>query len=298
MKKIALIHILLVFCTLVSVAGNGNLSVPFQFSLIPPVGTNGLKMAQYTNAVSVNMFLGISKNEKYFTASTLGNISSGYASGLQISGMFNRTGSGSKGLMAGGLFNATKGEFTGLQIAGLVNVAGKVRGVQLSALVNVADESDFPIGLVNIIGNGERGIALTYDILGNAVVSFRSGGRFTYGILGAGFNRKYGNILVTEAGYGIHIPVCGFFRIDNEFRFTAMDASTDSPDLNIGYSLLPSFTIGRHYNIFAGTSLCCLFSWSGNGDMSHSGLDIRTWDRGSSLRRLYLGYSAGIQYIF
>ena len=221
----------------------------FQFGIIPPVSTNGLKMKEFTNGVSVNMLLGLSENEKYLTVSGAGSIVSGQADGLQLSGLFNWTGGGS-GLMASSCINVTRGTFTGLQIAGLVNVADKVRGVQLSALVNVAQECDFPIGLINIIiiKNGEMGVAVTCDALGNAMVSFRSGGKYTYGIIGAGYNFRGGNGAVTEAGLGIHIPVCRFFRIDNELKATAMDATSEAASLNFSYLAAPSFVIGRHYS--------------------------------------------------
>ena len=98
----------------------------FQFGIIPPLSSNGLKMKEFTNGVSVNMLLGISKNERYLTVSGAGSIVSGQADGLQLSGLFNWAGGGS-GLMASSCFNVTRGTFTGLQIAGLVNVADKVR---------------------------------------------------------------------------------------------------------------------------------------------------------------------------
>ncbi len=232
----------------------------FQFGIIPPLSSNGLKMKEFTNGVSVNMLLGLSENEKYFTVSGAGSIVSGQADGLQLSGLFNWTGGGS-GLMASSCFNVTRGTFTGLQIAGLVNVADKVRGVQLSTLVNVAQECDFPIGLINIIKNGEMGVA------------------------------------VTEAGLGIHIPVCRFFRIDNELKATAMDATSEASSLNFSYLAAPSFIIGRHYNIFFGPSINFLSAPEGE-DALRPGLDIwHTYENGR-YKRAYLGYSVGVQYLF
>ena len=266
----------------------------FQFGIIPPVSTNGLKMREFTNGVSVNMLLGISKNERYLTVSGAGSIVSGQADELQLSGLFNWTGGGS-GLMASSCFNVTRGTFTGLQIAGLVNAADKVRGVQLSTLVNVAQECDFPIGLINIIKNGEMGVAVTCDALGNAIVSFRSGGKYTYGIIGAGYNFRGGNGAVTEAGLGIHIPECRFFRIDNELKATAMDATSEAASLNFSYLAAPSFIIGRHYNIFFGPSINFLSAPDGE-DALKPGLDIwHTYENGR-YKRAYLGYSVGVQY--
>ena len=199
--------------------------------------------------------------------------------------------------MASSCFNVTRGTFTGLQIAGLVNVADKVRGVQLSTLVNVAQECDFPIGLINIIKNGEMGVAVTCDALGNAMVSFRSGGKYTYGIIGAGYNFRGGNGTVTEAGLGIHIPVCRFFRIDNELKAIAMDATSEAASLNFSYLAAPSFVIGRHYNIFFGPSINFLSAPDGE-DALQPGLDIwHTYENGR-YKRAYLGYSVGVQYSF
>ena len=56
----------------------------FQFGIIPPLSSNGLKMREFTNGVSVNMLLGISKNERYLTVSGAGSIVSGQADGLQL----------------------------------------------------------------------------------------------------------------------------------------------------------------------------------------------------------------------
>ena len=69
-------------------------------------------------------------------------------------------------------------------------MANDVKGVQWAGLLNIARNSDVPIGLINIIKNGEMGMAVTYDGIGNAVASFRSGGKYTYGILGIGYNHK------------------------------------------------------------------------------------------------------------
>ena len=43
----------------------------FQFGIIPPVSTNGLKMREFTNGVSVNMLLGLSENERYLNVNSM-----------------------------------------------------------------------------------------------------------------------------------------------------------------------------------------------------------------------------------
>ncbi len=175
----------------------------------------------------------------------------------------------------------------------------EVTGVQFAALVNVAEESDFPIGIINIIKEGEKGIALTYDMLGNAVVSFRSGGKYTYGILGVGYNHKAdGNGITTEAGYGIHIPVCKWFELNNEFKATTIGASSSLPVLNFGYLFAPSFRIGKHYNLFGGVSFNYMMSQGTDNIGLFPETHLWTGHTEKLLQQTYIGYQAGFQFIF
>ena len=245
--------------------------------------------------------------------------------GLQIGGLANYNADGSKGVMIGGLSNIVRGEYDGmqlagvtniakeakglqlagvaniakevhgLQLAGVVNVAKRVRGVQFSSVLNIAEESNFPIGLVNIVKHGHMGVALTYDIMGNGLVSFRSGGRYTYGIVGVGLNQHTTHKLVAEAGYGIHIPVCDWLQVDNEMKATA---PINTSSVNFSYLLAPSVTLWKHCNLFGGPSL--------NYNMSETpaaeGLCPREvlWENADAALRqcMYIGYQVGVQYVF
>jgi len=288
--------------------------VPFHFSFMPPLSSNGINASQYTNGASFSILAGMSANERNFTFASISNVIANEARGLQFAGISNYIGKQGQGVAFAGITNITKGTYkgvqfagllntskdiTGLQFAGLLNIAGKVRGVQFAGLLNIAEESDCPIGLVNIVKRGEMGIALTYDILGNGIVSFRSGGKYTYGIIGFGYNHKLSgdNKTVAEAGYGVHIPCFSWFQINNEFKVTST-ATSDKPFLNASYSLLPSFKIKKHYNIFGGASL----NYSTTTEMDNQTLfpQNNLWKKhtDSRLQQLFIGYLVGIQYIF
>lgn len=247
------------------------------------------------------------------------NLTSGKYYGAQVSGIWNYSGCGSKGLMIGGVGNMAKGTFSGLQLGGLINIADnvngvqfsglinkahKVKGVQFATLVNIADENDFPIGFVNIIKNGEKGIALTYDLLGNTLLSFRSGGKYTYGILGVGYNHKLktGNKLVSEAGYGIHVPVIKWFQINNEIVATSISAFGDKDDsaniMNIGYRLMPSFRLWKHLNLFGGASINYLYSDSSGSEQILPGNHLWEKRKNEKVQQIYVGYQIGLQYTF
>ena len=231
MKKIQSVFIILLTVFHLSAQMNQGKYVPFHFSFIPPLSSNGINASQYTNGASFSILAGMSANERNFTFASISNVIANEARGLQFAGISNYIGKQGQGVAFAGMTNITKGTYkgvqlagitnysagesrgialaglnnaingnfkgvqfagllntskdiTGLQFAGLLNIAGKVRGVQFAGLLNIAEESDCPIGLVNIVKRGEMGIALTYDILGNGIVSFRSGGKYTYGIIG------------------------------------------------------------------------------------------------------------------
>lgn len=253
----------------------GNEGRGFQFAGLTNVNRNSFKGFQFAGLVN----------------------SGGDTKGLQFAGLSNVT-KAMKGFQFGGLVNIAK-DLDGAQFAGLINVAKKVNGVQFAGLINIAEDSDCPIGLINIIKNGEMGIAITYDAIGSAVVSFRSGGKYTYGILGVGYNYKVKeNSLVTEGGLGAHIPVVSWFRINNEIKASSLGSNSEKSVLNGGYSLIPAFKIGNHCELFAGASINYMKSWDRNSDElfpKHS-----LWQKSSStgLEQVYIGYQLGVQYIF
>ena len=247
---------------------------------------HGLQLAGLTN---------ISKDLYGMQISGLTNISRD-AYGLQLTGLSNVS-HDLYGMQLAGLFNCAKDVY-GLQFAGLVNVAKRARGVQFAAILNVAEESDFPIGLINIIKQGDKGVALTYDILGNAVMSFRSGGKYAYGILGVGCNAQIEERLVVEAGYGLQIPVCRWLDVNNEFKATTMGYNSGYTRSNFSYLLAPSLTLWRHCNLFAGASINYFMSDRASAAtlLPNAGLWRKEGDRG--IGQLYLGYQVGVQYVF
>ena len=229
--------------------------------------------------------------------SGVNNIAFGAFDGMQVAGVINYA-KKVRGAQIAGVTNIAK-NVKGLQFATVVNVAKKVKGVQFATLLNIAEECDFPIALVNIIKNGNMGVALSYDLLNNAMLSFRSGGKYTYGILGVGYNHKVndGAKVVAEAGYGIHVPVIDMLEINNEFKATSVGFSDDKVCFNFSYLLAPSFTYLNHYNVFCGVSFNYMYS---NYENSNDLMPSRClWSKdGNYNQRMFIGYQIGLQYIF
>jgi hypothetical protein len=70
--------------------------------------------------------------------------------------------------------NFRRGDLRGVQTAGIFNVARHVRGLQMG-IANVAGHNDYPVGIVNIIKDGEMVVGTGYNEIGSATVNFSSG---------------------------------------------------------------------------------------------------------------------------
>src|SRR5262249_49498222 len=120
--------------------------------------------------------------------------------GVQVAGYFNKA-CNVKGLQLAGYVNIA--DTVNTQVSGFINIA-KTAKVQLSGFINIADSCDYPIGIINIVKKGEKSIGVSYDINNTTMLTFRSGGRVLYGIIGLGynFNNRYENLMTAEAGIG------------------------------------------------------------------------------------------------
>ncbi|WP_418699251.1 hypothetical protein [Bacteroides sp.] len=322
MKKILL---LMIFCTVTSgiaFSQTAKKSSKFQLSFVPPLSTNGIKAYEYSNGASFNLLAGISRNEENFSFAGLSNVITNDAKGFQFAGLSNFIGNNGRGMLFSGLANITKGSYSGFQFAGLINIAKNangfqfaglinkaknVNGVQFAGIINIAENSDFPIGLINIIKNGEKGIAVTYNELGSTMVTFRSGGKVTYGIIGVGYNHKVSNRAYTvEAGLGAHINCLSWLRINNELKVASFgysnnpfiaDSKLSNPVFHVNYSLMPAFRTSRHFELFGGPSINYINARNTDSELipNHS-----IWKQSGSTRiqQIYVGYQVGVQYIF
>lgn len=251
------------------------------------------------------------KDMEGFQSGGLGNVADSLK-GLQLGGLINIAGQ-TKGVQFGGLGNISgdmkgfqfgglgniSGRVNGFQFGGLFNIARQVEGVQFAGLVNIAESCDYPIALLNIIRDGEYALGVSYNETGTILLTFRSGGRITYGILGVGYNYKTeGSGFTTEGGFGIHIPVTRWLRINNEIKGGVCSNFSDDPTFYTNYALLPAFRLNPHVEIFAGPSLNYLQS----DDTANTKIfpDHSLWKKygDSRLQQIYIGFQAGAHYIF
>lgn len=239
---------------------------------------------------------------------------SGAVAGFQLAGLGNCVGNEGSGVLFSGLTNIVKNSYSGAQVAGLINVSGdvdgfqfagliniakEVSGVQFAGLLNIADRSDYPIGLINIIKEGEMSIAATYNEIGTAGVTFRSGGKVTYGILGVGYNhRTKGDAFTSMGGLGAHININSWLRVNNEITIETLGNFSDEVTFKAGYALMPAFRIGQHVELFGGPSI--IFMQTDDPDNYKLFPSNSLWEkeRSSKLQQLFVGYQVGMQFLF
>jgi hypothetical protein len=211
---------------------------------------------------------------------------------VQVAGFANIT-KQSKALQLSGFMNVTRD--AGSQISGFINVAKKVKGVQIAGLINIAEENDYPIGLINIIKNGERQIGVGVDETGTTLLTFRSGGKVLYGILGAGYNFKDADArYVLEGGMGAHFSFNKYFRTNLEITTAALTDFDNNVYMKSTTRLLAAVKVVDRIEFFAGPSFNYLGYERGQNDIRN---DRYLWRERSRdhFNGLYIGITGGIQ---
>ncbi|WP_316826319.1 hypothetical protein [Pedobacter miscanthi] len=219
-------------------------------------------------------------------------------SGMQISGFLNWAGKNVSAVQIGGFMNKAA-DVKGSQIAGFINIAKKVKGVQLAGFINIADSSDYPIGIINIVKNGEKSIALTTNQNLTTMATFRSGGKVLYGIIGAGYNFKNKDeVYAFEAGLGAHFFQSEHFRLNAELTGGSLQDFKRGNYFKSTFQLMPALRIGPHLEIFAGPSFNFISTNTEEGKTLQKHY-VKTWDRkDNTLHGMFFGYTGGLAVSF
>ncbi len=272
-------------------------------TLIIKDSARGVQLAGFSNhvlnragGVQLAGFLNSVKNEmKGFQGSGYLNIA-GSVQGAQVAGFANYS-NGNAGTQVGGFLNMAGNANN--QVAGFMNLAKKVKGVQVAAFLNIADSSEYPIGIVNIIRNGEKSISVSVDETATTLVSFRSGSKRLYGILGIGYNFKSEDRLYAlEAGIGAHFQVSPNFRINTEAVTVSLDDFRKGHYFKAALRVFPSFAFGRRFELFAGPTFnYAHFSNQKGKDLTDHYLWSETVGN-NEFHGIFIGAIGGLQYKF
>lgn len=202
-------------------------------------------------------FMNISSNFKGIQGAGFMNVG-GEGKGVQAAGFMNVNDKTKSGIQAAGFMNISGDIEKGVQVAGFMNIAKHVKGIQASGFINIADSSDVPIGIINIIKKGEMYGQISYDDFQNLILTFRSGGRWTYGLIGLGITRhpQFGDRShsVSQVGIGGQVPIVNDLKLRGEILFTNMSVVDDNPSFRrLDVQLLADYSVNR-FNVFIGPS--------------------------------------------
>lgn len=115
---------------------------PFQYSLVPGLGTHGKLDAQVINRFSVNIIGGYAAGLSGFEMGGVFNIDKKDAKGFQAAGVFNMVGGQVKGAQMAGVHNQVLDSLKGFQAAGVFNIVDrKVKGVQMAGVFNLGRDT-------------------------------------------------------------------------------------------------------------------------------------------------------------
>ncbi|WP_143307030.1 hypothetical protein [Chitinophaga vietnamensis] len=216
--------------------------------------------------------------------------------GVQVAGFMNMAKDAAGSTQVAGFMN--KAGDVSVQVGGFLNVAKKVKGVQVG-FINISDSCDYPIGVVNITKHGEKQISVSVDETANIIAAFRSGGKFMYGILGAGYNVQYSgeSLYALQAGIGWHIPLSAHFRLNAEAYQTVLTDFKKDPYGKWSLGIFPAYRFGTRIEVFAGPTFNIIHTKNGLGEdlMKHylwtnrHGIDNNKFEAG------YFGGQAGVQ---
>ncbi len=249
----------------------------------------------------------IGGNAKGVTVAGLSNTCAG-GSGVSIAGLTN-IGGNNTGPQIAGIFNKGGNIFT-LQVGGLINMANNLKGVQVAGLmnmakrstgiqigfINMADSAATQIGIVNLARNGERSLGISMDETQTAVLSYRSGGRVFYGIIGAGYSfNNHSLIYAYQAGIGARLINFEKFRLKTELIASGLENFKGSKYFKSSSYLMPAFRFTKSVELFAGPSFNSIVTDSNEGrNLIKHYVSGWTSEKGHDFHGFYIGYTAGI----
>lgn len=261
--------------------------------------SQGLQGAGFANintddlrGVQLAGFMNLADDVEGFQGAGFANMAKN-VKGTQAAGFAN-VARKTKGAQVSGFVNVA--EAVNTQVAGFINIAGAVKGAQISGFINIADSCDFPIGFINISRKGEKFLGMSLDDNLTTMVAFRSGGKYLYGIVGAGANLSYTDPLYAlEAGIGAHVLIAKSFRFNIETSTVSLSDFWTTVKFTSSFRVLPAVKLGERLELYAGP----VYSYESSDNFNYA--ETRSnyiWknDKLGYRQRMYIGVMGGIHF--
>ncbi|AGC46021.1 ICE-like protease [Myxococcus stipitatus DSM 14675] len=241
-----------------------------QFAVGASVSSMSMKGAQLSVGTSW-----VEGDFEGYQASVGLNMVRGHMKGIQMSSGVNYVASANGAQFS--LLNIG-GDVRGMQL-GIVNIAGKMNGLQLG-LINVSQEmeSGIPVGLLNIVRNGQFHVEAYGSDFNYANVSLKVGSRYLYTalVVGMGSIRTRGpSHWSTGVGIGGHIPLTERFFVDVDVVSNNIHDWEGSEGNRLLHQarLMVGYQVASHFAIIAGPTANLLHGFDGDpvAPLSHLG---------------------------
>lgn len=188
---------------------------PFQYSLLPGIGTHGKMSGQVANKFSFNLLGGYSGGVRGVEFAGLFNIDKNDVRDVQVAGLFNTVGGNVRGLQVAGLVNQVMGGVHGVAVGGLVNrSSSSVEGVEIAGLVNQVPAEMRGVQVAGIYNYAAAPAGLQLAGIGNRSDTLVSGAQ-----IGGIFNRapslsglQIGLINLADSSSGYSIGLVNVIR--------------------------------------------------------------------------------------
>ncbi len=256
--------------------------MPFQITLVTPLGTNGMASWSTDNRFSMNLFSGFNGGLHGVEFSGFAGIIKSEMQGVQFSGFANVNLSKSHGAMFSGFANVNKGRMQGAQFAGFANVVtDSAKAFQAAGFANVTNGSQ----------DGAQIAGFANVVKGNST-SFQAAGfaNVTHGDSKGGQVAGFANV-ATDDVHGAQIA--GFINVAKKVKGVQIGvinyADSISDGVAIGFISIVkhgyrAFEIGANESMYANlrfkTGTRAFYSILGVGASLHDEKVYWGWEAG------------------
>lgn len=294
---------------------------------VQAAGTTNITMGE-VRGVQASGTINMAGSFKGLQGAGIVNISKGESQGLQGAGSVNiadtivgMQGSGFlnmateiNGVQGSGFINIAN-KVKGFQGAGFINIAREVNGVQAAGFINIADSCDYPLGLVNIVRKGKMTLNMWTNLQNDINVTFKSGGRKTYGIIGFGVN-PFESELESNIHLGIgyrmkmnqtldlNLELVDAFYVNESERKNYSDdeynfGNSDEENSIISLNLIADFQPIKRFGITLGPSLNYMYT---SNQKRANVIKDQLWEKNdvadSEFQKIWIGFTGGVYYRF
>lgn len=137
--KNTIISLIFIITAIINLSAQSDFrEAPFQITLFPPLGTNGIQSVNTVNNISLNIIAGYNSGLTGVEFGGFLNINRDFVDGIQFAGFSNITGGETNGLQFAGFANINAGATNALQFSGFSNLNnGPTTGLQAAGFMNL-----------------------------------------------------------------------------------------------------------------------------------------------------------------